>query len=743
MMHMKMKNNATTSADIYALDIETNKILDIETNSWNVEIYSVQIMHVKEGDRREFDRYVKWYSETKDTGILRNWTDIQKYTGYKPDYIRFTNMIDALAYLTSMSVESPIVVYIHNLAYEGDYICRMLDGEINFISTKIIKKTGEEVQDIFSLDTHKFIRIGINNTITFKCSYILTNKSLASCGIDVGILKGDDYNYDKYHNPNSPLTDDEQNYCYRDVLIVCAKIRQLERTYNLEYKDHTFFPMTSTGFVRNYVRKRCLDDKSYRYHNILNAKLSVRDFLMCECAFLGGDCSAVHTHVGDWIEDVDSFDIGSSYPFQMLANVFPTGKCYREAFRDWKLIQNKIREGKLYILDVTLRDLECNIPYMFLSKSKCLEQDGIVENNGRIYKADEVRIVTTHIELMDIMKAYTPSGIDINYAIYWNSEKLPMPIRKSIIKFYLDKNKLKPIKDLSEDNYINYMSAKEMLNSIYGMMVQNPINDKINFNLSTMEWECEHIPRRDTVKIGEMLEQHYANYNTFLCYQWGVFVTAYARQQLHTAIYGCIENLLYCDTDSLKVKNVDNVKPFIDNFNEKFIKPKLKEISNELDVPLEYILGLGVFDWETKKPEQRYRHFCTLGAKKYAIERYSGEMELTVSGLSKKAINYIPDFNTLKMVFQPGTEFNETTSGRTVSYYIHNTIPKYGDGGVLLLPTTYTLGLSDKYIDFLEEMDKKKLTVTNYVVGDKGIYTRDRNAKDVALSRLETVWSNI
>lgn len=738
-----MADGKHSNTDLYALDIETNKIWDKDTEDWNVEIYSVQIMHVSSDRFREFDAFIKWFGETPQTGVIKSYTDINNYTGYKPDYVRFNNMLDALIYLTEKGEKSPIITYVHNLAYEGDYICRMLDGEINFLSTKHLKRENKDVPDVFALDTHKFVRIGVNNSIVFKCSYQLTNKSLASCGTDVGVMKGQDYEYDKYHSPNDKLSDEEENYCYRDVLIVCAKIRQLEKIYKMEYKDHTFFPLTSTGFVRNYVRKRCFLDKRYKYKHVLNARLLPEDYVMLECAFQGGDCSAVHTHTGEWARDVDSFDIGSSYPFQMLSKKFPTGKCYREIFKDWKVIQNKIRDGKLYIIDVSLKNLECKIPYMYLSASKCLEKVGVKENNGRVYKASMIRAVLTHIELEDIISTYSPTDIKINRAIYWNSEKLPLPIRQCIIKFFLDKNRLKPVKNLSEENYINYMAAKEMLNAIYGMMVQNPLRPEIAFTPETMKWKINRISRLDTTSLAQKLESHYTDFNTFLCYQWGVFVTAYARKQLHSAIMGCYKYLLYCDTDSLKVTNVDKVLPFIENYNNNVIKPQLEEIAKEMEISYEEIAGLGVFEWETKGEGERYRHFCTLGAKKYAVEHYNGKMEITVSGLSKKAITFIKDFPTLQKVFLPGTEFAEDTSGRTVSYYVYNSNPKYGDGGVLLLPTSYTLGLSKEYINFLEEMDNKKIPVTNYVVSKTGITQKTQSAKEVALKRLETIYQTL
>ena len=37
-------------------------------------------------------------------------------------------------------------------------------------------------------------------------------------------------------------------------------------------------------------------------------------------------------------------------------------------------------------------------------------------------------------------------------------------------------------------------------------------------------------------------------------YQWGVYTTAYARKQLQDAIKLCGDKIIYCDTDSMKLR---------------------------------------------------------------------------------------------------------------------------------------------------------------------------------------------
>ena len=54
----------------------------------------------------------------------------------------------------------------------------------------------------------------------------------------------------------------------------------------------------------------------------------------------------------------------------------------------------------------------------------------------------------------------------------------------------------------------------------------------------------------------ELLEKY--NKKAFLCYQWGVWVTAWARYRLEEGLKIAGEKAVYCDTDSVKyVGNVD------------------------------------------------------------------------------------------------------------------------------------------------------------------------------------------
>ena len=79
-------------------------------------------------------------------------------------------------------------------------------------------------------------------------------------------------------------------------------------------------PITKTGYVRQYCRKRCLyldGHKQNRRYKELMDKLRINDlseFDLLQRAFQGGFTHANAYHMGDTMKEVASYDFTSSYP---------------------------------------------------------------------------------------------------------------------------------------------------------------------------------------------------------------------------------------------------------------------------------------------------------------------------------------------------------------------------------------------------------------------------------------------
>lgn len=170
--------------------------------------------------------------------------------------------------------------------------------------------------------------------------------------------------------------------------------------------------------------------------------------------------------------------------------------------------------------------------------------------------------------------------------------------------------------------------------------------------------------------ITEALQENYIkNKKQVLVYQWGVWITAWARHELFKGILKINDDVIYCDTDSIKFLNYENYENWINKYNKNCIDEINKtlnyyEINLSLAKP-KTIKGtekpLGVWDFEGI-----YTKFKTLGAKRYAYEQ-DGKFNITVSGLNKKcAVPYIVatlhpfEFLIMKCIFQKNTPVKYT-----------------------------------------------------------------------------------
>ena len=194
-------------------------------------------------------------------------------------------------------------------------------------------------------------------------------------------------------------------------------------------------------------------------------------------------------------------------------------------------------------------------------------------------------------------------------------------------------------------------------------------------------------------------------------YQWGVYTTAYARQQLQDAIKLCGDKIVYCDTDSVKTlgdvpihklnaalqKRAETVGAYADDMNGKrhFI---------------------GVFE-----SDGHYKQFITQGAKRYAYIDDSGKMGVTVAGVSKE-INEetgktfaVEELKTLKR-FRPGMKWEK--AGGTQAVYNDADDIMYQDPetgkevhitkNVAIIPTTYVMTHSRDYALLLRDIQLYK-----------------------------------
>jgi hypothetical protein len=225
----------------------------------------------------------------------------------------------------------------------------------------------------------------------------------------------------------------------------------------------------------------------------------------------------------------------------------------------------------------------------------------------------------------------------------------------------------------------------------------------------------------------ENLKRKYPNEKkkAFLSFAYGVWVTAYARNNLLRRIIALDEYVLYADTDSIKLKQGYDIN-IINKYNDS-VRDRIKFVSNILHIdesryaPLD-IHGvshmLGVFESETKKGHTyTYDEFITQGAKKYAYKDKEDKLHITVSGVPKSGAKSLKgDLNNFRndLVFEfkdTGKNlliYTEDQEPVEIQDYLGNKETITDKSGCCILPTTYILGKSQEYEHLLSDESAKR-----------------------------------
>ena len=590
----------------------------------------------------------------------------------------------------NLSVNPLLVVWVHNLAYEFQW----LSGLYPFKN-----------EEVFFTDVRKPIYCRMYDTFELRCSYIQSNMSLSALCKQTGVkqkLSGQKFNYDKVRFPWTKLTKFEEEYTTIDVksLVEAMKYRVSRGGDNLQT-----VPLTSTG----YVRRECKEALKDQFLDMRELKPAEREYRLLRKAFRGGNTHANRYFVDKIVSNVFSYDISSSYPTQQLTQLFPI-KTFKWLDIEHKTPQNRIKRvlqfiglgyavvGTYQFKNLRLKNHREPIPYISLSRCHAMGNDDyeLLLDNGRILECGYIEISLTEIDLEIVLDQYEFDFIDVVECMIAQKDYLPAEYREVIQNYYNKKTALKG--DDSEDGKYMYMKSKNMLNAVYGMSATDPVHQDIyyqdgNYKVSSYE----DFTQDELLKLLK---------NAAFPYQWGVYTTALARKQLQDAIKLCGDRIVYCDTDSVKVVGDINIS-FL---NEKLMKKAIqsKAFADDMNGKRHYI---GIFE-----SDGHYDEFITQGAKRYAYS-VNGKIGITVAGVSKKinedtGISFAVEELKALDRFRVGMIWRK--AGGTISVYNDNddieyTDPKTGNKihigkNVAIVPSTYEMTYSKDYRLLLNEI---------------------------------------
>ena len=656
---------------------------DIETSSFYIDDKN-NITTDKLNGRKCSNMYIWQFAINDNVIYSRFWTD-------------FLRLIEKLENKLNTSENLRLIIYVHNLSYEFQYIYKMFNWSSVFAIT--------ERKPIYALN---------KNGIEFRCSYILSGYNLDTLAKNLEnktvkkLIGNLDYNLIRHNK--TELTEKELEYCFNDVLIVTQYINEQIK----EFGTIADIPLTQTGKVRNFTKNKCFSIPEYKYF-IKELTLDVLEYQKLNMCYSGGftHSNAINTNIK--LNNVSSYDFTSSYPFVMLSEKYPMSKGRKIKITSQKMfldcLNNYCCLFSIRLFNVKPKTMYENI----LQASKCYNTKKAIINNGRIVECEQTETILNEIDFYNITQFYHYDNFEVDDFYIYEKNYLPKPIIESILELYGKKTTLKNVSGKEKE----YLHSKEMLNSIYGMCVTNTMKQQIIFNSGVWGKDSDF-------NLNESVENYNKDRNRFLFYAWGVWVTSYARKNLFNGILNMGNDYIYSDTDSLKILNREKHLDYFENYNKQ-VEIKLKNMCEYYNIDFNLckpktIKGveklIGVWDFE-----ETYKHFKTLGAKRYLIENDSGNYEITIAGLPKNAINYIIKYaeENKKDVFDVFSNYMyipENETGKKTHTYIDNenivnitdykgeTIKVLCKSGVHLENCEFTLLMGDVYIDYLFNYNK-------------------------------------
>ena len=523
-----------------------------------------------------------------------------------------------------------IIIFVHNLSYD-----------IQYLKNYLIEAFGE--YKILAISAHHFISFSIKG-FEFRCSYKLSNKSLAKWCKDLGCkhqkLVGA-IDYTKINYQDEELQQIDWDYQLEDVYCLDEAI---EKQLSLYGDTIATIPLTSTGYVRREARKHFRNDKK-EYIRFQDTKLNELTYTMCKKAFSGAI-----THGNRFLADktlegnIKHRDFVSHYPSQQRTQHFPIGKFIFYGYNVSLTKLKKLTENYCLLIECTLKDVELksvDITFPYLQESK-VRQGKIgkihtITDNGRILKMEGItKIYLTELDLKWIIKQY--KGYFKFDTVYISRKGfLPKYLRDTVDEFMFGKSHFKLLAkretnlETKQDYELSTMKAKNGLNGIYGMSATDIVRQEYEM-LENGEWTIN-----ENKNIQESLDTYYKNRNNFLAYQYGVWTTALARDELMTFIELIgYDKAIYCDTDSIFYFTDEETENKIENKNK-----ELREYSEQIGAYVT-VDGEKIYYNQFDIEPEDINKFRFLHAKCYAYED-KGELHCTIAGVNKG--KYIFDNN--------------------------------------------------------------------------------------------------
>lgn len=690
---------------------------------------------------------------TTDEGVemqvtyLSNVLTMDCDTGEIIDSVFYRTIADTVEYFKTIEG----IVWVHNLDYELTFLLRDTQWSVTENDKTFLRDKNAPLQVIFAELPQ----------ITFRDTYAIFNKSVASLGEELGLPKLD-YDYKKVRLPWDDLEEHDYTYNKRDNEIVAKAIYKymVEHKYKVDEIPLTFTSQVRRErkkFITEHYGKNALFKFYYDRNKFFQSYDMVMDFLR---VYQGGLTASIKCETNKLITDentsgVIGVDIKSSYPNQMCTRKFPRFEKDNTCYGELADFVYKSGMWKFFIGDFTFTNIRVKKEGYILPISSSQMEKGTKSKvktfNGKLLSAEKLTIPVTNIDIEAINLIYDYDEIICEKIITTDKQTY---LREEEVAFLLSNF-------LNKELGINKATSKLIINSMYGVKVSNPFKDEyeiLDGEILKTEFKC-----RNNDEKHEIYNNFVDNLTTFGggldVYSDGVFITSYARLQLVSMQKYIVEkggHVVYSDTDSIKFycDTIEQLKILSDDIvaqNKKKIEqnkklPRFKSFAKKFDITdeeLDIIAKIGIWEIEDMNDEGTdiapHKAFITYGAKKYGYINFKDEVKTTIAGCNKQNIptiinNFAKKNNTSKVkalsfIFKPGVTYDETASGRTTATkektphecmhgLKYNGIEIKQYGGIIIKDTTYTLNMTLADCDIIGVIETDISSMVVNIEGD-------------------------
>lgn len=319
---------------------------------------------------------------------------------------------------------------------------------------------------------------------------------------------------------------DNEYYCQRDSEIVFWALQHYKKELSkIDVELKTTAASTAFSALSNTIPI------------LKNSKLTTEQNNYFREGYYGGRTEVFNT--AKITDEVNGYDIISSYPYAMSKITIP----------DTTFITDKFLIDKHGMSDVTITAPNLHIPYLPFRDEKLL------------FPVGTFRAKYTHFELREAIKLGYKI-IEVHSSISFEKEE-ELTLKEFIEKTFNSRNVFK-----KEKNEVMSYVLKIILNSSYGKLGQGKeFTELVPYNPEEKIIGGEIFGNNQIIK--KTIDDKYPPYTNFYL---AALITAQARHNIYQYLIIRPKDTVYCDTDSIYIKN---------KLDEKLLGNKLGDLEHQ------------------------------------------------------------------------------------------------------------------------------------------------------------------